>query len=1222
MISATPSGSTKVHGSLPTTLAEFLKTGCNRQSFIEDQIREAAAASMGIPISAVDARDKLDSLGFDSARIDTFIGELETVFSIPLRSPNRYSQITIEQLARLIADRISDQGKSEDLGSEDIVEQSPLTYGQRALWFLQQLDSSSIAYNVSYAMRVPAALDMSVTERAFQRMVDRQPCLRSTFGAIDREPVRQIHAHVRVAFVVEDGSEWSPQQWRDRYDEEMFRPFDLTTGPLMRAFIFRKSDEDYVVMVNTHHIIADMWSYAVMMSEFAQFYQAELTGEEATLPPLNTEYADHVRTEAAMLEGPEGERHWEYWRSLLHDFPTRLLLPTDHPRTNHLTNRGSALLEVLDSDLTVRLRAHARSLNCSLFTVLLGAFQALLYHCTGEEKLLIGTPKACRSSKTGRLVGYFVNTNVLPGDMTGGPAWRAFLSQLHKTVKDSSEHDAFPFPLLVERLQPERELTRTPLFQVLFSWQKTVSLVERKKMEAFALGAEGQRTKVMGLPMEPVCLPSRVVPFDLSLLVGESGDGIALTLEYSNDLFEQTTIAKFLERYVNILQAVIENPDQLIDDLPVLTETEKQALTSGGLRESLPTDSSVVRTIEEQAAVNPVSTALASGHTIITYEDLESRANQLARYLRRRRVRPEVIVATMLPRSIDAIIALLGILKAGGIYLPIDPDCPPDRRDLILGDASPGLVITTSTILGSRALPSDEVLCLDKEQAGIDLESEQKIEGEIDPRQGAYIIYTSGSTGLPKGVLITHDTLARHCRVMREHYETTAKDVVLQFASLEFDASLEQILVPLIAGAKIVLRDPELWTPEELFRRIAAESMTIINIPPAYWNQIVLWSSTTAKASVPGSLRLIIVGGDVLTPESIRTWWKTCGNAVRLLNAYGPTETTITATAHEVAPDEVRGDGTTRVPIGRPLGNRSAYILNRSMRPVPAGAPGELFLGGDGLARGYLHKADRTAEKFLPDPFAKVRGARMYRTGDWCRQLPDGAIEYIGRTDFQIKVRGFRVEIGEIESALLRHPAISHAVVMPREDGIGERRLVAYLVARPALNLDVDEIRRFLQKGLPPWMLPSAYMPLERIPLSAGGKVDRGALPIPDWRERSGRQAYTAPRTPVEGELAAMLAGVLGAERVGIHDNFFDLGGHSLLATQFIALVRDRYKVDIPLRTVFESPTVADLAAMLPQTLAAEEDANEMALLIAEVEHMSDEAVKTLLRKEQLTRKD
>ncbi len=1222
MISTTPSGSTKVHGSLPTTLAEFLKTGCDRRSVIEDHIKEAAAASIGIPISAVDARENLDSLGFDSARFDTFIGELESVFSIPLRSPNRHPQITIEQLARLIADRISEQGKSEDLGREDIVETSPLTYGQRALWFLQQLDSSSIAYNVSYAMRVPAALDMRVTERAFQRMVDRQPCLRSTFAAIDREPVRQIHAHARVAFVAEDGSEWSPQQWRDRYNEEMFRPFDLTTGPLMRAFVFKKSNEDYVVMVNMHHIITDMWSYAVMMSEFAQFYQAELTGEDPPLPPLNTEYADHVRIEAAILESPEGEQHWKYWRSLLHDFPTRLPLPTDHPRKNNVTNRGSALLKVLDCDLAGRLRAHARSLNCSLFTVLLGAFQALLYHCTGEEKLLVGTPKACRSSRTSRLVGYFVNTNVLPGDMAGCPSWRTFVSKLSTKVKESSEHDTFPFPLLVERLQPERELTRTPLFQVLFSWQKTVSLVERKKMEAFALGAEGQSTKVMGLPMEPVCLPSRVVPFDLSLLVGESGDGIALTLEYSIDLFEQATIAKFLERYTNILRAVVENPDQRIDDLPVLTETEKEALTAGGCQKSQPTEPSVVCMIEDRAAINAVSIALVSGRNAITYEELESRANQLARYLRRRRVRPEVIVATMLPRSIDAIIALLGILKAGGIYLPIDPDCPPDRRDLILRDACPGLIITTSDILGSGAFPTDEVLCLDKEQCGIDLESEQKIVGEIDPRHGAYIIYTSGSTGLPKGVLITHGTLARHCRVMREHYQTTATDVVLQFASLEFDASLEQILVPLIAGARIVLRDPELWTPEELFRRIAAEGITIINIPPAYWNQIVLWSSMKAHAAAPGSLRLIIVGGDVLTPESIRTWWKTCGKSVRLLNAYGPTETTITATAHEVAPGDFRGDGTARLPIGRPLGERSAYVLNRSLRPVPAGAPGELFLGGDGLARGYLHKSDRTAEKFLPDPFTRVLGARMYRTGDWCRQLPNGAIEYIGRTDFQIKIRGFRIEIGEIESALLRHPAISHAVVMPREDGIGERRLVAYLVARPEQNLEVDEVRRFLQKGLPAWMLPSAYMPLEKIPLSAGGKVDRGALPNPDWRERPGRQAYAAPRTPVEGELAAMLAGVLGVERVGIHDNFFDLGGHSMLATQFIALVRDRFKVEIPLRTVFESPTVADLAAVLPQTLAAEEDVDEMALLIAEVEHMSDEAVKTLLRKEQLTRKD
>ncbi|MGA9117874.1 MAG: amino acid adenylation domain-containing protein [Bacteroidota bacterium] len=1216
MSPATPFGSPRVRGSVPTTLVELVKTGTNRKSFVLSYLQEIIGDFPGGHPAGIDPHRDLNSLGIDATGSERLVAKIESDLEISLHHHHIQSRFTLEQLASVV---LAELGTRLDGGTPEngIIAECPLSYGQRALWFLQQLDPNSVAYNVSYAARFPTKVDCGAAERAFQGIVDRHSCLRSTFREINREPVRLVHAHARASFAVEDGSTWTPRKWRDRLDEEMFRIFDLTTGPLMRVFMLSKSEDDHVVMLNMHHIITDMWSYAIIMSEFSRFYQSALTGEDPHLPPLRVDYADHVRTEREMLAGPEGESHWDYWREHLRDLPRSLDLPTDYARQSIMTTRGASSLLCLDSSLTEQLKSQAHAEKCTLFTLLLGAFQTLLYHYTGEERILVGSPKACRSGRTGHMVGYFVNPIVLLGDLSGNPPWKTFLHRLNDTVSASFLHDAFPFPLIVERLQPERELARTPLFQVLFSWQKTISLVDRKNMGSFALGKEGERTQVAGFPMEPFSLPSRVVPFDLSLLVGESADGITVTLEYNTDLFVSSTTEKMLERYRNILIAVAANPDQRIDSLPLLTDSEELHLAEWNRMEgAMDGEGCVWQMFEEQAARSPGSVAVVLGNEAVTYAGVNRRANQIARFLRARGVTSETVVALMLPRSPETIIAMLGILKAGGVYLPIDPECPPERLAYMLGEAAPKFLVTSSSLLSKRKIPPTEALCLDTAEAHIVRESVDNPGWETDALHAAYIIYTSGSTGLPKGVVIPHRALALHCRAMQKHYHTRPTDVVLQFASLEFDASLEQILVPLITGAKVLLRDPELWTPQMLFRQLRASHITVINVPPAYWNQVVQWWSANPDLPAPDSLRLVIVGGDVLSPESVLLWSKSPARAARFLNAYGPTETTITAATHEIVADADGGERALRIPIGRSPGARTIHILNRSLHPVPPGLPGELYIGGETLARGYLRLPDRTAESFLPDPFSGVPGARLYKTGDLGRFRADGSVEYLGRTDFQIKIRGFRVETGEIESALLRHPAVAQAVVVSREDSIGERRLVAYLVVRPGEEIDEDEVRRFLQRSLPSYMLPTACVMLERIPLSAGGKIDRGALPIPQWEERRCRQEYVAPRSQVEEELAEILARVLGVSRVGIYDNFFDLGGHSLLATQYIAVVRDRFHVEVPIRSVFEAPTVADFAAVLLEFLAAGEEESQIAEMLKEVERMSDEGVRKLLQKE------
>jgi len=707
-------------------------------------------------------------------------------------------------------------------------------------------------------------------------------------------------------------------------------------------------------------------------------------------------------------------------------------------------------------------------------------------------------------------------------------------------------------------------------------------------------------------------------------LIAEVGDELAATIEYNTALFDAPRIVRMLAHFRTLLEGIVANPDEQISKLPLLTPREKSLLIgewAGEIYDSPPAPG-IPSQFETQVEKSPESVAVILDNQSVTYNQINRGANQIAHYLRQNGLQKGQRVGVLLQRSIEAITALLGILKAGGVYLPLDPSYPQDRTRYILqdGEKTPhgqvSMVISQESLAHRLPEMPAQVILLDSHRAAIDGASDQNPGVTLDGSDPAYVIYTSGSTGRPKGVLIPHGAIANHCRDMIQFYELSPADRVLQFAALNFDASLEQILPTLIVGAQMILRGPDIWSPQELLAKIQAHKITIINLPPAYWHQVAAAWANLTPPSEETSLRLVIIGGDVLQAESLQFWSKTPFKSVRLLNAYGPTETTITATTYEVSAVLDQALNWRRIPIGRPTPNRRVYILDKYGNPVPVGVHGELHIGGGGLSLGYLGHPELTAKKFIPDPFASIPQAKMYKTGDLTTFRADSNIEFIGRVDDQVKVRGFRVEPGEVEAILNEHPEIHEASVVTRQDKNGDKQLIAYVVPTGSSKPSQGDLVRYLQARLPHYMIPAAFITLTALPLTPGGKVDRQALPQPDNLRPELDSTYSAPRDPIETDLCKMWAEVLGVDKVGIYDNFFELGGHSLMATQVTARVREMFNVDVPLRELFEAPTIASLAEMITHRLIEREDEAGLVEALAELEEMSDEDVQRMLADE------
>ncbi|WP_426746469.1 amino acid adenylation domain-containing protein [Myxococcus faecalis] len=1075
----------------------------------------------------------------------------------------------------------------------------PASYAQRRLWFLHQFESASPVYNIPSPLRLGFALNVEALRKSLDELVRRHESLRTTFTAVDGEPMQVVAPSRQVTLDITDLRSM-PAAQREAEAQRLasfdaLRPFSLAEGPLLRVSLVTLAEADHVLLVTMHHIVSDGWSMGVFLRELGALYNAFSAGWPSPLPEPRLQYADYSHWQRELLRGDVYTRHLEYWRTQLAGAPPRLELPTDRVRPLMQAHRGAGHLVTLDADLHERLRALGQRVGATPFMVMLAAFDVLLYRATGQEDLVVGTPIANRGRpELEGLIGFFVNTLVLRTQLSGALGFQDVLARVREVTLGAYAHQDIPFEKLVEELQPERNLGSNPLFQVMFSFQSA----ERPQGSASPGGPEAPR------------VPTTTSKFDLTLSVAEAPRGGAFALfEYDTELFEPETVTRMGSHFLALLHAIVLAPAQPISRLPLLGDEERRRLLVewNDTTVSREEPGFLHRVIVAQAARTPEAVALMAGLERVTYRELVSRANQLARFLGRHGVGPEVRVGVCMERSPELLVALLGILQAGGAYVPLDPEYPSERLAFMLEDSAPAVLITqaslASTLPGTRA----RVLRLDTEWAEVAREQDSDPALPVHPAQLAYVIYTSGSTGRPKGAMNSHAGIANRLAWMRQTYRLDGRDRMLHKTPTSFDVSITELFWPLMTGATVVIAKPGGHRdPGYLIDLMAAERVTAAHFVPSML-RVLLEHRGVERCE---ALRQVIISGEAVTPDLEARFHARF--RAELHNLYGPTEAAVEVSAWTCP---ATGSGG-RVPIGKPIHNTRLFILDATLEPVPVGLPGELFIGGIGVGRGYLGRPELTAERFIPDPFSTDPGQRLYRTGDRARFRADGNIDFLGRLDDQEKIRGFRIELGEVEAALRSHPCVRHAVVMAREVTPGDKRLVAYVVGGPREDLP-GALRRHLSRTLPEHMVPTAFVALEALPLLPNGKLDRRALPLPGELDTATRTAYVAPRGAVEEKLAHMFAELLGRARVGVHDNFFELGGHSLLATRVVSRIHDAYGVEVPLRRLFETPTVEALAKVV-----AEQGATPVASAIpklerdtelADVAHLSDAEVSAML---------
>jgi amino acid adenylation domain-containing protein len=1043
----------------------------------------------------------------------------------------------------------------------------PLSDNQQGIWFLCQFAPESSVYNVSFAERICSDLDIPAFRRAFQALVDRHPSLRTTIAVHAGKPVQKVHERVPVHFEETDASTWREDELRTRLIEETQRPFDLERGPVMRVGLFTRSAREHILLLVIHHIVVDFWSLAVIMTELGALYPAEKAGRPASLPPLDRQYTDFVRWQTDMLAGPAGERLWGYWKKQLGGTLPVLNLPTDRPRPPVQMFRGGQHDFTLNGDLARRLKALAKAEGATLYMVLLAAFELLLYDHTGQDDLLVASPMVGRSrAEFEGMVGFFANPVVLRADLSGNPSFRALLGQVRQTVLAALEHQDYPTLRLVQRLRPPRDLSRSPLCQAMFVLDKPHRVAEHAE-QSFAGDETGLRMNLGGLVMESIPLERRAATLDLVMLIIETTGSLSVSIRFDTDLFDAATIARMAGHFHALLESIIRDPAAAIADLEILTVAERRQLLIefNDTRTDDPHDTCIHQVFEEQVQRTPDAVAVAFEGVELTYAQLNARANQLAHHLRTLGVGPEAAVAICMERCPELVVALLGILKAGGAYVPLDPAYPKERLAFMMHDAGAAVLVTRGHGADSALEHGLRTVSLDAGREAIAAMSEKNPVTGVTAKNLAYILYTSGSTGQPKGVMVEHGGLCNTIAWIAKTLALSADDRCLLKTPITFDAAGREFFPALLTGGTLVVAAADGHRDSRyLAETIRSARISVFHCVPSLLQFLV--DEPAFDDSL--ALRAVMCGGEAL-PTQLVTRFRSRSKA-KLYNVYGPTETIIDSACWLCD----GADGRSSSPIGRPIPNVRMYILDGAFRPVPIGVAGHLHIGGVGLARGYLNRPELTAEKFIPDPFSAEPGARLYKTGDLARYLPDGNIEFLGRGDHQVKIRGFRIELGEIERALGEHPAVREAVVLAREDVPGDKRLVAYAVAEAG----ADELRRFLKHKLPDHMVPAVFVLLDALPLLSNGKTDRRSLPAPDRTRPELDKAFVAPRTPTEEQLAEIWVQLLDIERVGIHDDFFDLGGHSLLATQLVSRMRQAFAVEIPLRRLFEAPTVAGLA--------------------------------------------
>ncbi|HVR95695.1 MAG TPA: non-ribosomal peptide synthase/polyketide synthase, partial [Thermoanaerobaculia bacterium] len=1076
----------------------------------------------------VGVRDDFFALGGHSLLATQVVSRVRQVLGVELPLRQLFEAPTVAGFARAVRNAAG-LPAAPPIGPAPRGGDLPLSFAQQRLWLLDQLQPGNPAYNMPLAMRLSGELPAGLLARIFAEIVRRHETLRTTFETRAGQPVQRVAPPSPLGLPVVDLSQLTEVERETRaaalVQEEAVRPFSLERGPLLRLTLVRLAGQEHLLLLTLHHIVSDGWSMGVLVREVAALYAAFSQGLPSPLPELPLHYADFAVWQRGWLQGPVLEAQLEHWKRRLAGAPQVLELPTDRPRPPVQTYRGRTVPFSLPPAVYAGVRELCRREGVTPFMALLAAWAVLLGRHAGQDDLLVGTPIAGRNRREiEELIGFFVNTLVLRADLSGDPSFRRLLGRGRTEALEGFNNQDLPFERLVEELVPERDLARSPLFQVLFVLQNTPS----------------ESLEIPGLRLSPAGGAATTEKFDLTLALEERDGGLSGSAGYATDLFDAATVDRLLRRFARLLSGLAAEPERRVGDLDLLTAEETlQLQTWNETAAAYALDRPLHAWIEDQAGRSPEAVAVVFEDEELTYRDLDRRANGLARQLRARGCGPESRVGVMLERSCELLVALLGILKAGAAYVPLDPDHPADRRAFQERDARLRLVLTRADLDG--------------------LDGDTPLSVPVDPDCPAYVLYTSGSTGKPKGAVISHRAITNRLLWMQDALRLTAADRVLQKTPFSFDVSVWELFWPLMTGARLVVARPGGHRDNSyLARLIAGEGITVLHFVPSML-QLFLEEPGAAECR---TLRDVVCSGEALPGELARRFAARLGHA-RLHNLYGPTEAAVDVTFWVCEPGA--GDRGS-IPIGRPIANTRIHLLDPGLRLVPVGVPGELFIAGVNLARGYVERPDLTAERFLPDPLAGAPGERVYRTGDLARWREDGAIEFLGRTDHQVKIRGFRIELGEIEAVLLTLPAVREAVVLARD-----RRLVAYVVG----DSMADALRQGLCEQLPESMVPAAFVLLPALPLTSSGKVDRKALPAPEWRNE---ESYAAPRTQVEEILADLWAELLGLDRVGVHDHFFALGGHSLLATQVVSRVRQVLGVEVPLRSLFEAPTVAGLA--------------------------------------------
>ncbi len=1053
----------------------------------------------------------------------------------------------------------NDTGKTLVTTSEQ--REIPLSFPQEQLWFLSELDANNVSYNELFALRFLGVLNIVALEQSLNKIVARHAALRTNFATVNGQPVQFIAERLTLTFPVIDLSNLPACDRENEVQrlatEQAQKPFDLVSDSLIQATVVKLTETEHIFLLRTHHIVWDGWSLGVMWRELAAFYN-DLSQE---LPLLPAQYPDFAVWQRQYLTGEVLDSLQTYWQQQLLDAPTLLELPTDRVRGVTQTFRGKHYRFVISKLLTEALIGLSRRQKVTLFMTLLAAFQTLLYRYTGQDDVVVGSPIANRDrSEFKDLIGYFVNTLVLRICLAGNPSFEDLLSRVRKVTLEAYSHRELPFEKLVEILQPERSLSYTPLFQVMFMLLEELPEIQME-----------------GLRVSPLAIETGTTHFDLALFIEKTSSGLIGEWEYNTDLFDEATITRMSGHFQTLLEAIAANPKQKISELPLLTQTECHQLLVewNNTQIEYPQDKCIHQLFEEQVEHTPDAVAVVFESKQLTYRELNTKANKLAHYLQTLGVKPEVLVGICIERSLEMIVGILGIIKAGGAYVPIDPAYPSERIAYMLKDSQLAVLLTQEKLVASLPEHQAQVICLDSDWEEISTESDLSPITSVTPENLAYVIYTSGSTGKPKGVGVPHRAVNR--LVINTNYIYFQPLDVVAFASnFSFDAATFEIWGALLNGAKLIVITKDVAiSPDEFAAQIHSQGITVLFLTTALFNLLAREVPSAFR-----SVRHLLFGGEAVEPKWVKEVLKK-GSPQRLLHVYGPTENTTFTTWYLV--EDVSEEATT-IPIGRPIANTQVYLLDTQLQPVPLGVPGEVYIGGDGLARGYLNRPDLTDEKFIPNPFSNQPSSRLYKTGDLARYLINGNIEFLGRIDNQVKIRGFRIELSEIETAISQHPSVAQTVVIAVENNIGNKQLAAYIVPQPQAVASSGDLRNFLKQKLPEYMIPAVFIMLETLPLTPNGKIDTKALPKPETADQQLATTKVPPQTVTQKILASIWTEVLQVREIGIHDNFFELGGDSIISIQIIARCHQA-NLQLTPKDLFQHQTIAELAQVVTSTI-------------------------------------